>query len=85
MDKPKTPQLTIDREFRDLIRPLMKDEYRYLESTLMSEGCQETPESGTLTTGKKPSFGYAPDNWGAETFQTKHAVISLENGMKLKK
>ena len=30
MDKPKTPQLTIDREFRDLIRPLMKDEYRYL-------------------------------------------------------
>ena len=25
MDKPKTPQLTIDREFRDLIRPLMKD------------------------------------------------------------
>lgn len=41
MDKPKTPQLTIDREFRDLIRPLMKDEYRYLESTLISEGCQE--------------------------------------------
>ena len=37
MDKPKTPQLTIDREFRDLIRPLMKDEYRYLESTRLSE------------------------------------------------
>ena len=41
MDKPKTPQLTIDREFRDLIRPLMTDEYRYLESTLLSEGCME--------------------------------------------
>ena len=25
MDKPKTPQLTIDREFRDLILPLMMD------------------------------------------------------------
>lgn len=31
MDKPNNPQPTIDREFRDLIRPLMKDEYKHLE------------------------------------------------------
>lgn len=41
MDKPKLPELTIDHEFRDLIRPLMKGEYRYLESSLLSEGCRE--------------------------------------------
>ena len=41
MDEPKTIELTIDREFRDLIRPLMKDEYRHLEAALLSDGCQE--------------------------------------------
>ena len=41
MDKPNTPQLTIDREFRDLIRPLMKDEYRHLEQNLLADGCRE--------------------------------------------
>lgn len=41
MDKPNTPQLTIDREFRDLIRPLMKDEYRHLEENLLADGCRE--------------------------------------------
>lgn len=41
MDDPKTRELTIDREFRDLIRPLLKDEYRLLESALLSDGCQE--------------------------------------------
>ena len=41
MDKSNPPQLTIDREFRDLIRPLMKDEYRYLESNLVADGCRD--------------------------------------------
>lgn len=41
MDKPNPPQLTIDREFRDLIRPLMKDEYRHLEQNLLADGCRE--------------------------------------------
>lgn len=41
MDKPKIPQLTVDREFRDLIRPLLKDEYRILEENLLVEGCLE--------------------------------------------
>ena len=30
MDDSKAPELTVDREFRDLIRPLLKDEYRHL-------------------------------------------------------
>ena len=34
MDEPKTIELTIDQEFRDLIRPLMKNEYRHLEAAL---------------------------------------------------
>ena len=41
MDKPKLPELIIDHEFRDLIRPLMKDEYRRLEASILSEGCRE--------------------------------------------
>ena len=41
MDKSNPPQLTIDREFRDLIRPLMKDEYRYLESNIVADGCRD--------------------------------------------
>lgn len=41
MDEPKTRELTIDREFRDLIRPLMKEEYRLLESALQTDGCRE--------------------------------------------
>lgn len=41
MNDPKITELVVDREFRDLIRPLMKDEYRHLESALLSDGCQE--------------------------------------------
>lgn len=41
MDKSNLPQLTIDHEFRDLIRPLMKDEYRHLEENLLADGCRE--------------------------------------------
>lgn len=41
MNDPKITDLIVDREFRDLIRPLMKDEYRHLESALLSDGCQE--------------------------------------------
>lgn len=41
MDNSKKKELTIDREFRDLIRPLMKDEYRLLETALLEDGCRE--------------------------------------------
>ena len=41
MDEPKTIEVTIDQEFRDLIRPLMKNEYRHLEAALLADGCQE--------------------------------------------
>ena len=41
MNEPKTIELTIDQEFRDLIRPLMKNEYRHLEAALLADGCQE--------------------------------------------
>lgn len=41
MDEPKNRELNIDREFRDLIRPLMKDEYRFLEENLLADGCRE--------------------------------------------
>lgn len=41
MDELKSPELTIDREFRDLIRPLLKSEYRYLEAALQADGCRE--------------------------------------------
>ena len=41
MDDSKTPELTVDCEFRDLIRPLLKDEYRHLEAALLAEGCRE--------------------------------------------
>ena len=39
MDEEKGKKLIVDREFRDLIRPLMKDEYRILEQNLVAEGC----------------------------------------------
>ena len=41
MDDSKAPELTVDREFRDLIRPLLKDEYRHLEAALLADGCRE--------------------------------------------
>ena len=41
MDDSKTPELTVDCEFRDLIRPLLKDEYRHLEAALLADGCRE--------------------------------------------
>ena len=41
MNEPKTIELTIDQEFRDLIRPLMRNEYRHLEAALLADGCQE--------------------------------------------
>lgn len=41
MDDSKAPELTVDREFRDLIRPLLKDEYRHLEAALLTDGCRE--------------------------------------------
>lgn len=41
MDESKTPELTVDCEFRDLIRPLLKDEYRHLEAALLADGCRE--------------------------------------------
>lgn len=33
--------LMIDSEFRDLIRPLLKEEYRMLEQNLINEGCKD--------------------------------------------
>lgn len=41
MDKQNPRELTIDREFRELIRPLLKDEYRHLEESILSDGCRE--------------------------------------------
>ena len=41
MDDSKTPELTGACEFRDLIRPLLKDEYRHLEAALLADGCRE--------------------------------------------
>lgn len=41
MDDSKNRDLTVDREFRDLIRPLLKDEYRRLEENLLADGCRE--------------------------------------------
>lgn len=41
MDEHNPTELIIDREFRDLIRPLMKDEYRHLEENLLADGCRE--------------------------------------------
>ena len=34
-------KLNIDKEFRDLIRPLFKNEYLQLEANLISDGCRE--------------------------------------------
>ena len=41
MDDSKNSDLTVDSEFRDLIRPLLKDEYRRLEENLLADGCRE--------------------------------------------
>ena len=34
-------QLNIDPEFKNLIRPLRREEYRQLELNLVMEGCRE--------------------------------------------
>ena len=53
MDDSKAPELTVDREFRSLIRPLLKDEYRHLEAALLTDGCREpiTVWKGTIVDG----------------------------------
>jgi hypothetical protein len=39
MEPKSTPTLKIDSDFRNLIRPLSKKEYRQLEENLLSDGC----------------------------------------------
>jgi len=39
MESKSTPTLKIDSDFRNLIRPLSKKEYRQLEENLLSDGC----------------------------------------------
>lgn len=36
-----TSPLIIDKEFRNLIRPLMKQEYLQLEANLLADGCRD--------------------------------------------
>lgn len=40
MDK-NTPNLIIDKEFKNLIRPLMKQEYMQLEANILADGCRD--------------------------------------------
>lgn len=41
MSEKKFRQLRIDPEFKNLIRPLRREEYRQLELNLVREGCRE--------------------------------------------
>lgn len=53
MSDEQRKDLKIDNEFRDLIRPLLKDEYRMLEQALLEDGCREplTVWEGTIIDG----------------------------------
>ena len=41
MSNGSLPQLKIDPEFRDLIRPLLEMEFRLLEESILKDGCRE--------------------------------------------
>lgn len=41
MGKGSLPQLKIDPEFRDLIRPLLEMEYQLLEESILKDGCRD--------------------------------------------
>ena len=40
---PETPliKLKIDEQFKNIIRPLRKDEYKMLDSNIVADGCRE--------------------------------------------
>ena len=41
MQEPENSELTIDQDFKDLIRPLRSQEYLQLEENLLADGCRE--------------------------------------------
>ena len=49
-------QLNIDPEFKNLIRPLRREEYRQLELNLVVEGCREDSLWCRLTRWSLPYF-----------------------------
>lgn len=53
MEKEKPISLIIDEQFKELIRPLRKDEYLLLESNLNSDGCRDpiTTWNGVIIDG----------------------------------
>ena len=65
MDDSKTPELTVDCEFRDLIRPLLKDEYRHLEAALLADGCREpiTVWKGIIVDGHENCENELTNGW----------------------
>ena len=79
-------QLNIDPEFKNLIRPLRREEYRQLELNLVMEGCREDiiaskcaflmeSRSWISQTEMLPSPGSVRTNSGAATFQKKPGNI----------
>lgn len=60
-------QLNIDPEFKNLIRPLRREEYRQLELNLVMEGCREDIIAWNDTVGQaafENSQGTTPRFYG---------------------
>ena len=75
-------QLNIDPEFKNLIRPLRREEYRQLELNLVMEGCREDiiaclmeSRSWIFQAEMLPSPGSVRTNLGAATSQKKPGNI----------